>query len=627
MSAVDFSPTDILQFDHLHVYVDELKALSHYKALESRFNALEATLEAEGGAAAATEERARSVWLAQDGSAATIPEFVVAGQDLVEQMISGAGWRIAAACDGSTTTSMVLHSRDATGIRFCFTAKSAVAGAPPASKRSREEFEHFASHNVDRFVSNQSGAQGIAVLAFEVPSGSTKHILSAYAAKHPKLIRGGADGAIKTYEMELPGAGAAKVSILEVFAYYTGDVRTSDADVGTLIRFVERVGTDGSALPLGSAHALVLPGLLAVEHAFEKAAVPAFADHWVSNVVSRKGFLATLEDTLGFTPKVDFNAGVVAAGEAIIESTVTGNASPFSTSDIAEGLVNQSQVYLPINNALSEVGHVHCYLDEIGQGVQHVANRVSDLGSFIAWVNRRRRITGLGFSFLNIPRSYYGRLRDSAFAALSPAPSAALLAAVNAALSTAGLVDLAGIVKLDITAAEIGALAVAAPLQAEFSACLAGVTKVISESRYANLLDLLGSGMSEKTYLTIVENKILVDIQNSDILYQIFTTNVLQRKMGQEVRHRFASETGRGRCAAGTLADSASIAPPSLPPTHHAPSFRLLPLPRSPPSSSSFSACARRRATARCAPAAAASAFATSSPSSSPSSSPRRWST
>ena len=39
-------------------------------------------------------------------------------------------------------------------------------------------------------------------------------------------------------------------------------------------------------------------------------------DHWVSNVDSRKAFLQTLDDTLGFTPKVDFNAGVVAAGEA-----------------------------------------------------------------------------------------------------------------------------------------------------------------------------------------------------------------------------------------------------------------------------------------------------------------------
>ena len=48
----------------------------------------------------------------------------------------------------------------------------------------------------------------------------------------------------------------------------------------------------------------------------------------LSNVVDRTGFLDTLNDTLGFTPKVDFNAGVVAAGEAIIESTVTG--APFA---------------------------------------------------------------------------------------------------------------------------------------------------------------------------------------------------------------------------------------------------------------------------------------------------------
>ena len=34
--------------------------------------------------------------------------------------------------------------------------------------------------------------------------------------------------------------------------------------------------------------------------------------------------------------------------------------------------------------------------------------------------------------------------------------------------------------------------------------------------------------------MTIVRNKILVDIQNDDILYQIFTQNVLQRKAGEE---------------------------------------------------------------------------------------------
>ena len=133
-----------------------------------------------------------------------------------------------------------------------------------------------------------------------------------------------------------------------------------------------------------------------------------YFDHWVSNVVDRTGFLDTLHETLGFTPKVDFNAGVVAAGEAQIESTVTGNHSDFATQSLKDGLKNQSQVYLPINNALSEVGHVHFFLKEIGQGIQHLASRVNDLPKFVAGVNAMRRYSGHGFTFLNIPRSYYG---------------------------------------------------------------------------------------------------------------------------------------------------------------------------------------------------------------------------
>jgi len=59
-----------------------------------------------------------------------------------------------------------------------------------------------------------------------------------------------------------------------------------------------------------------------------------------------------------YSSKVDFNAGVIAAGEAQIESTVIGNTSPFETGDKREVLTDQSQVFLPINNALSEVGYV-----------------------------------------------------------------------------------------------------------------------------------------------------------------------------------------------------------------------------------------------------------------------------
>lgn len=53
---------------------------------------------------------------------------------------------------------------------------------------------------------------------------------------------------------------------------------------------------------------------------------------------------------------MDFNAGVVAAGEAQIESTVTGNVASLSTSETDSALKDQSQIYLPINNALTKVG-------------------------------------------------------------------------------------------------------------------------------------------------------------------------------------------------------------------------------------------------------------------------------
>jgi hypothetical protein len=40
--------------------------------------------------------------------------------------------------------------------------------------------------------------------------------------------------------------------------------------------------------------------------------------------------------------------------------------------------------------------------------------------------------------------------------------------------------------------------------------------------------------LSEETYVSIVRNQILVDVQGEDLLFQIFTTNILQRKSGDE---------------------------------------------------------------------------------------------
>lgn len=198
------------------------------------------------------------------------------------------------------------------------------------------------------------------------------------------------------------------MSILEVYAYYKGSAST-EPDTGTILRFVERVGTYAEA-PGFSNPSGVLPGLVDADPRFDGSSIPSYADHWVSNVLDRERFLKTLGDVLGFTPKVDFNAGVISAGKASIESTVVGNTSSSILFTEFEALRDQSQIFLPVNNALSESGHVHSFLMEIGQGVQHIASRVEDLVSFVERVNNYREMTGGGLTFLDIPRSYYGIL-------------------------------------------------------------------------------------------------------------------------------------------------------------------------------------------------------------------------
>jgi hypothetical protein len=63
---------------------------------------------------------------------------------------------------------------------------------------------------------------------------------------------------------------------------------------------------------------------------------------------------------------------------------------------------------------------------------------------------------------------------------------------------------------------------------------LDSILATILSSRYRNLLGLLGDTISEEVYMGIVRNQILVDVQGGDLLYQIFTSNVLQRNQGEE---------------------------------------------------------------------------------------------
>jgi hypothetical protein len=374
---------------------------------------------------------------------------------------------------------------------------------------------------------------------------------------------------------------ASEGRVFEAFAYYDGDKKlVADADLGTTLRFVEPCFDEGGkGVVVGG-----IPGIVDVPASFPPSrSRPAYFDHWVSNVICRTGFLDTLEDVLGFTPKVDFNAGVVAAGEAQIESTVTGNdggGGDGDGDDADAALRDRGQIYLPINNAVTDAGHVRGFIGEIGQGVQHVASRVGDIVDFVQRANDDREAFGEGFTFLSIPRSYYGVLtaemlvrgvRGMEGSFLSPECATA----VYGASVSGGLTREDSSLDLDATVGSITAVIdsrIPDEHREEYARKRGGIVETILRSRYVNLYNLLRvSGrkravaqecppfafvlifypphcpprsalrprprkdhLSEESYVAIVRNQILVDVQGEDLLFQIFTCNVLQRDAGDE---------------------------------------------------------------------------------------------
>jgi hypothetical protein len=549
-------------FHHVQMYVDRVQPMAIYKELEAKVNALadKGSFDPFSGGMrflGANElpdrvAEGNRMWaeicqqhIGGNTVAALDPkDFSGTGQDVIEQLIIGLGWRTTAMHEGEKTRSVLVVSQDPKGIKFVITgAKSEAAGKrkhedSSASASAGEhfcEYDHFAAAKVDHFSQCHNGYQGISVLGFELPQdGALEATAKKYQELHPALYAGQysyrdtrtvADASGHRREVVL---GA--MTVLEAYAYYLKGSKDA-ADTGTILRFVHRTGTYGSREGFGNPHG-VLPGLEDVPAVFDGTSIPAYADHWVSNVFDRESFLKTLEDVLGFTPKVDFNAGVIAAGRARIESTVTGNdagkGKRVQTCDSNEILKNQSQIYLPINNALSEVGHVHFFLQEYGQGVQHLASRVKDLVAFIERVNNYRCITGRGFTFLNIPRSYYGRLVEKDL--IAAGTDAATAGRVLTALVDSGLLTVAGVVDLDADPTKVRE--VVQPVVGD--GLVDAVAKAVLLGRYSNLYALLTDHFNEGTYLQIVRNKILVDVQGNDVLFQIFTCNVLQRKAGAE---------------------------------------------------------------------------------------------
>jgi hypothetical protein len=351
-----------IQFSHVHLYVDRVCEVSTYKEFEDSLNLFqekydEATEnevvnhEVDHCGTSLDVDVGRQVWQSiiskrnkTDENNDMAEAFASHGRDVVRQLIAGFGFRITGCHANYRTNSVVVTSKDPNGIQIVVSAmkndddnklddEAAMAGTD-------NFYHHFAASNITRFYQAHSNRQGIAVMAFEVGHQCLEGIFHRYDEKHPELVPKEFKNGPVEYDTE--------ARIFEVFAYYKGERGMSPADEGTMLRFIEPIKSNAT-------NTCKLPGIVPVNASFSQCH-PAFFDHWVSNVISRTGFLDTLEDTLYFTPKVDFNAGVVAAGEAQIESTVTGNTSSLTSEDVSSALSDQSQIYLPINNALTKVG-------------------------------------------------------------------------------------------------------------------------------------------------------------------------------------------------------------------------------------------------------------------------------
>jgi hypothetical protein len=76
-----------------------------------------------------------------------------------------------------------------------------------------------------------------------------------------------------------------------------------------------------------------------------------------------------------------------------------------------------------------------------------------------------------------------------------------------------GLVDDAGIVKLDLTVGSVAASIRSANLPGLSENVLLAAAQVVERARYCNLYSLLRDHLNEEQYIEVVRNQILVDIQ------------------------------------------------------------------------------------------------------------------
>jgi hypothetical protein len=272
-----------LSFSHLHLFVDHLESLDVYQRLEAKLNHFHDV------SSGRKLEDKRKLWALLSGSE-TKP-FVPQKQDVVKQLMTGFGFRVTgyrfpSKKNHANTESVLVTSKDPNGVQILVTA--AVDGDGAADNET-DEFVHFDLEYYREFFHNHADRQGIAVLGFRTEDIESVH--NRYKQIHPDLIH-----SYREYSVE----GGFTTKVLQVFAYYNETNEGKRPDRGTMLRFV---GTDGTVSET-SMSPCPLPGLEFAESSFDSFSEPAYCDHWVSNVHSRTDFWKTLEDVLGFSPKV-----------------------------------------------------------------------------------------------------------------------------------------------------------------------------------------------------------------------------------------------------------------------------------------------------------------------------------
>jgi hypothetical protein len=274
-----------MSFDHIQVYVKSLQSLEYYQDLEAKNNAF------------CADPQNLQVSEPQDAN------YSSTKQDIVEQLIWGVGCRVIAAHECSSSRSVLVSSTpiDRLGSRYFVTAPT--AGHANASEEDKVPV-YFQGEAATLFFERHSGRAGFAVFGFLLrDKGAIDVVYQKCLAKHPRLLR--FPEGVRTFTSE----DGNVVRVLEIYTFYkkltsSNQAREYEADEGTVMRFIEKTGDQTAPLP----------GFRRTRAEFATHHQASFFDHWVSNVMDRKQYLETLDDILGFTPKVDFNAGVVAAG-------------------------------------------------------------------------------------------------------------------------------------------------------------------------------------------------------------------------------------------------------------------------------------------------------------------------